>query len=261
MAKLAVIQPDASVESRRPRIVTALGKQTRGKTFLLKWYIERSAASRTRPLKIIDADPHNQTLARHFEALTPGSTAIEDRRVFLEQAIRDQRDASRDGQAYDVVADVGGGDLLLSRLAHEVRFTDTVDRSGIDLIAFYVLGPNVGDLEYFQTLTDAGFRPKHLALVFNAGLVAGDRSPEKAFDMMLKAPLIHELIARGAVPLFMPSLASDCVEAIERSGAKTFREALPRLEDLMHEMRLETWLDQAIEKQIGQPLADMGWLV
>jgi hypothetical protein len=262
MAKLAMVETDAPADVRRPRMVTALGKQTRGKTFLLKWYIERGASSRTRMVKVIDADPHNQTLARDFEgALTPGSTALEDRRVFLEQAIRDQRDAAKAGDAYDVVADVGGGDLLLSRLAHEIRFTETVDRSGIDLIAFYVLGTNVGDLEYFQTLTDAGFRPKHLALVFNAGLVSGDRSPDKAFDLMLRAPLVHELLARGAVPLFMPSLASDCVEAVERSGAKTFREALPRLGDLMHEMRLETWLDQAIEKQIGKPLADMGWLV
>lgn len=263
MAKLTMAPTDAVADTRRPRIITALGKQTRGKSLLLRWLIERGAATRSRPLTILDADPHNQTLARHFDGVvTPGSTALEDRRVFLEQSIRDQRDAARAGTPYDVVADVGGGDLLLSRLAHEIRFTETVDRSGIDLTAFYLLGTNIGDLEYFQSLDDAGFHPKHLALVFNAGLVSGDRSPERAFDMMLKAPLVHKLIEqRGAIPLFMPALTSDCVEAIEKSGARTFREALPKLEDLMHEMRLETWLDQAMEKQIAQRLVELGWLV
>lgn len=260
VAKLATISTEPDV--RRPRMITALGKQTRGKSLLLRYLIERSATSRSRPLRVIDADPHNQTLDRHFDgALMPGSTALEDRRVFLEQAIRDQRNAARDGVSYDVVADVGGGDLLLCKLAREIRFTETVDRSGIDLIAFYVIGPSIGDLEYFQSLTDAGFLPKHLALVFNAGLVSGDRSPDKAFDQILRAPLIHDLMSRGAIPLFMPALTSDCVEAIEKSGARTFREALPKLEDLMHEMRLETWLDQAMERQIAQRLVELGWLV
>lgn len=261
MARTATLT-DTSSDTRRPRIVTALGKQTRGKSLLLHWYVERGSATRTRPLTIIDADPHNQTLGRHFDGVvTPGSTALEDRRVFLEQAIRDQRDAARAGTPYDVVADVGGGDLLLARLAQEIRFTETIDRSGIDLVAFYMLGTNVGDLEYFQTLDDAGFHPKNIALVFNAGLVSGDRSPAKAFDIMLNAPLVRKLTTSGAIPLFMPALTSDCVEAIERSGARTFREALPKLEDLMHEMRLETWLDQAMERQIAQRLVELGWLV
>ena len=261
VAKLAVISTDT--DTRRPRIVTALGKQTRGKTLLIRYLIERGAVSRSRHLTIIDADPHNQTLAGHFDnVVTPGSTALEDRRVFLEQAIRSQRDAAAEGNPYDIVADVGGGDLLLSKLAHEIRFTETVDRSGIDLTAFYMLGPNVSDLDYFKSLHDAGFHPKNLALVCNAGLVAGDRSPDRAFEVILRSPFVEMLVSeRSAKMLFMPALTSDCIEAIDRSGARTFREALPKLEDLMHEMRLETWLDQAMEKQIAQRLADMGWLV
>lgn len=259
MAKPAVALAEPTT-TLHPRIVTALGKQTRGKSLLLSWVAERPRTT-DRPLKLLDADPHNTTLARRFpNVLTPGSVSLEDRRVWLEQQIRDQRDAARAGKPYDVLCDVGGGDHLLARLAHEVRFTETLDRAGIDLTAFYMIGPSLPDLEYFQSLDDAGFAPKRLGLIFNAGLVTAGRAPVQAFEPVMKAPLVLSLIERGAVPFFMPALAADCLEAVERSGAMTFREAIPKL-DLWHEMRLETWLNDSMETQLAAKLEALGWLV
>lgn len=230
-------------------------------TMLIRWLAERGAADRPRPMRLLDADPHNQTLSRYLPGtLSPDSVSLEDRRVWIEQQIREQRNAIRAGAPFDAILDLGGGDLLLQRLAYEVRFTETVDKAGIDLTAFYMLGPSLDDLEYFQSLDDAGFAPRRLGLVFNAALVPAGRDPALAFDSMTKAPLIELLVKRGAVPFFMPALAAECVEAVEKSGARTFREAIPKLE-MWDEMRLETWLNDSMEEQIAKPLAEMGWLV
>jgi hypothetical protein len=245
----------------RARLVTALGKQRSGKTYLLRWFIERSANARRRPMKLIDADPHNDTLRRHYtDAVTPGSSALEDRRISLQTAIREQHAAASAGTPYDALWDIGGGDLLMARLAREVRFSQTVDQIGIDLIVFYMLSPSLSDLEYFQMLEDAGFRPKNLCLIFNAGLIQGDRRPDRAFDAVLAAPLVKALTDRGARALFMPALASDTVEAIEATGASTFRDALQKL-DIWDQMRVQTWLDEAMETEIAKPLAEWGWLL
>lgn len=261
MPRLAVIDGAHDVATiSRPRIITALGKQTAGKTHFLRWYVERSTNLRTRPLKLIDADPHNSTLAHHFEdAAVTGSAATEDRRITLEGAMRAQLAAAKSGDTYDALWDIGGGDLLMPRLAREVRFSETVEMIGIELVVFYVLGPSVSDLTYFDQLEEAGFRPKNLGLIFNAKLISGERKANLAFEAMLDAPLVKALVGRGARPLFMPALAADCVEAIEQSGAKTFREALPLL-DMWHQIRLQHWLDEAMETQLAKPLIDCGWL-
>lgn len=259
MAKFSLATTDVATEAR-PRIITALGKQTRGKTILLRYLAERPRTT-DRPLKLLDADPHNPTLDRYFDGvLTPGSVSLEDRRVWIEQQIRDQRDAARRGEPFDTVLDLGGGDHLVAKLAHDVRFTETLDKMGIDLVVFYLLGPSISDLEYFQSLEDAGFEPKRLGLVFNCGLVTAGRAPVKAFGEVINAPLTHLLTERGAKLFHMPALESDCMDAVDRSGARTFREAIAKLED-WDEMRLQTWLDQSMEKQVAKPLADLGWLV
>jgi hypothetical protein len=231
-----VTQGDAQVDVR-PRIVVPLGKQRSGKTTLLRWMIERGAVRRTRPLKLMDADPHN------------------------ENAIRVQRQSAREGNPYDTYWDVGGGDLLMSRLAHEIAFTSAVDRAGLDLIAYYVLTPSLSDLDYFKALDAAGFRPQRLGLICNAGAVNGDRSPAKAFEPLLSDPFVVALMEHGAIPLFMPALAADAFEAVRQSGAKTFRDALAKMDDFMHETRLGDWLDVAMEEGIGKRLDALGWFV
>lgn len=254
-------QSETQTETR-PRIVVTLGKQRSGKTTLERWMFERGAVRRTRPLKLIDADPHNDTLHQHFaEAELPGSSSVDDRRVALENAIRSQIAAARAGKPYDAYWDIGGGDLLMPRLAHEIGLTSTLDRAGIDLIAYYLLTPSLSDLDYFRTLDAAGFKPQRLGLVCNAGAVNGDRSPARAFGPLMSDPFIISLIERGAVPLPMPALAADAFEAAEGTAAPTFRDALTRLDDFMHETRLADWLDVAMEEGIGKRLDAMGWFV
>lgn len=223
----------------------------------LRWLAERGSLSRSRPMHILDADPHNRTLSGYFpNAECPPSSGMDDRRVWLEAEIRKQAKAA---ERYDVILDIGGGDHLMQRLAYEVRFTETIERVGIDLTAFYLMGPSVSDLDYFQSLEAANFHPKRLALVFNGGLVSGDRSVERAFEAVFNAPLVTKLLDRGAHPIYMPALAPDCLEAVEQSGALTFRDAIPKL-DMWHEMRLETWLNQSMEDQVARPLSELGWL-
>jgi hypothetical protein len=259
MAKLAVVENDPGAVAR-PRIITALGKQGGGKTLLLRYLIERGVAVRSRPLKLLDADPHNGTLRQHYaDAETPGSSSTEDRRVSLEQAVRNQHAAARDGSLYDALWDIGGGDLLMARLARRAHFTETLERVGVDLIVFYLLSPEMSDLEYFQGLEDAGFKPRNLALVFNAGRIQGDRRADRAFDATMKSALVHKLVERGARPLFMPALESDCMKAADETKESTFRAALSKL-DMWHEIYLRSWLDEAMEEQIAKPLIEWGWL-
>jgi hypothetical protein len=134
-------------------------------------------------------------------------------------------------------------------------------RAGIDLIAFYVLTPSLSDLDYFKALDAAGFRPQRLGLILNAGAINGDRKARKAFEPLLSDPFVGGLMERGAVPLFMPALAADAFEAVRQTGAPTFRDALTRLDDFMHETRLADWLDVAMEEGIGKRLDGLGWFV
>jgi hypothetical protein len=132
---------------------------------------------------------------------------------------------------------------------------------GLDLIAYYVLTPSLSDLDYFKALDAAGFRPQRLGLICNAGAVNGDRSPAKAFEPLLSDPFVVALMEHGAIPLFMPALAADAFEAVRQSGAKTFRDALAKMDDFMHETRLGDWLDVAMEEGIGKRLDALGWFV
>lgn len=261
--KTSAPEGDLSVlaEKCAPRILVVLGKQNAGKTLLERYLAEEGASARSRPLRLIDVDPHNDTLHQHYpSALTPESTSLDDRRIFLENEVREQKKAAMAGNPYDAYWDVGGGDLLMPRLSKDVRFTDTIERVGIELIVIYMLSPHLADLDYFQDLEDANFHPKRLVLMLNAGLVAGDRQPNKAFEAMVAAPLIAKLLERGAEPLFMPALASDCIQAIRGTGESTFRAALPKL-DFWHTMRLETWLNIDMKQEVMDHLVKFGWMV
>jgi hypothetical protein len=128
MAKGAPMTAE-TMATRNPILFMANGKQKAGKTYILRYCVERGAETRVRPLKLIDLDPHNDTLRQHYpDAQTPDSTALDDRRLHMEKTISAQRTAAADGKPFDIILDPGGGDLLLPRLAKDVLFTETMER-------------------------------------------------------------------------------------------------------------------------------------
>ena len=184
-------------------LVFPLGRGARGKSLWLRWAIER-ALNAGRQLTIVDADRTNPTLAAYFpNVIRPDSAEDDD----LERLIRDltERLMEQPGAA---VIDLGGGDLVLKRLARKhrglVRYLEACSIRGV---AAYVFGPDRDDLAYLRDLEEGGlFAPQATILVLNEALVPPNSSTLRLFEPLMNDPIFLRATERGAIPVFMPRL-------------------------------------------------------
>lgn len=196
------IEPRPADATARPKLVVPLGRGGRGKTWWLRWALER-AQNAGRLVAVADADRTNATLSAYFDGvLTPPSADDADMRdwfiAFCEQLIERHLTA---------LLDLGGGDLLLKRLAREVGLADFLDSHGIQPVAVHVIGPDRDDLAYLRDLeTDRLFAPQATLLVLNEALVPLGRSTQAAFGGVLDHPIFQDAVKRGARPVWMPRL-------------------------------------------------------
>jgi hypothetical protein len=234
---------------RRPKLVVTLGRGKTGKSVWLRWVAE--TATRRRPLRIIDADPNNQALARHFkEAEVPPTVDGDEKRSWIEAQMNDMMDAAGDPtRRYDMLLDVGGNDQLLKRLGHEVQIAEVLEAEGVDPVAVHMLGPDDDDLRYLEDVENNNlFRPKATVLVVNAGLVPMTSDPKHAFRGVLSSEIVKRVTSpeRGGRLVFMPALG--CMREFESLGIRSFRAALrddgPRRIGRLNCVRIRNWLER-----------------
>lgn len=183
-----------------------------GKTVLARWLggelAERGMLDRT---VLAALDPMNRTLAQFFEAvMQPPSSDPGETEAWLRTMLQF---ISR--QRLNAVLDFGGGDTSLARLVQAApNIADTLEESGVGLVAAYVLTPRVDDLAALVTFEAGGFRPRATALVLNLGRA----ETPAAFDGVRRQPAYKAALDRGAVELWMPPLEpQDLALRIERA--------------------------------------------
>src|ERR1700680_1102801 len=95
-----------------PRLFVPLGRGSRGKTFVLRWMIERAQAA-GRDVVVADLDRTNRTLSEFFEGVvSPPSADDRDALEFLSMLLERQIE-----ERFSLAIDFGGGDLILKRMA------------------------------------------------------------------------------------------------------------------------------------------------
>ena len=75
-------------------------------------------------------------------------------------------------ERFDSVLDLAGGDPLVRLLARETELVPTLERRGIRIVLWQVLGPDVADLDYLKLSIEAGLFAPATLLVLNAGFGA-----------------------------------------------------------------------------------------
>jgi hypothetical protein len=226
----------------RPKLFVPLGRGGRGKTVLTRWIAEKAGYEGRHPA-IADGDRTNQTLAAYFQAVTsPPNTNDLDVRDWMEGLVSAQIE-----QRITVLLDLGGGDLTLKRLAAELDLVPFLSGSGIDVVAAHLIGPDLDDLAYLQSLEDQGtFAPERTMLVLNEGLVSGNRSERIAFEPITNHEVFRAVVTRGAKVVRMPRLG--CLHEVElrrvlfadAAAGKTGRD-LPPLNPV-NRQRVTMWL-------------------
>ena len=205
MAKPAAadtVDPISSAASAA-KLVVPLGRGARGKTWWVRWAVER-AQSQGREVVVADADRTNATLSSYFAGVaSPPSADDRDVREWLAAFIEQQID-----QKFTAVLDLGGGDLVLKRVAREIGLVGFLTQYGIHPVAVHLIGPDPDDLAYLRDVeTDGVFAPEATILVLNEALVPIHRTPRAAFEQTVQAhPILAQTIERGARLVWMPRL-------------------------------------------------------
>jgi len=126
-------------------------------------------------------------------------------------------------ERFDSVLDLAGGDPLVRLLARETELVPTLERRGIRIVLWQVLGPDVADFDYLKLSIEAGLFAPATLLVLNAGLVRSKRSVQAVLaEVTGRHKVFMDAVARGALVVWFPGLV--CMKGVAERGL-TFDEA------------------------------------
>lgn len=187
----------------QPVLMIAVGRGRVGKTTILNIFGQyfRKRGSR---LALWNVDPHTQSgsLSEFFDNVEePGFGGLTDRGKWLEAKITEQSEGG-----YDALVDVGGGDLILSRMANSINLNRVTGKMGIKLVMIHVLGTDPGDLDHFRTNWASKIAGCPTILVLNAGLLDPEASPVAEFRHVLESDVVVKAHEVGARAILLPLL-------------------------------------------------------
>jgi hypothetical protein len=186
----------------KPKVWLTIGRGKTGKTTLIRFLVEETIGA-GRQVVIADVDRTNATLTSYFEGVQRPPEGDESSvSAWLERLLTFIM-----AKTLSAYIDLGGGDTTLRRLVAEVRdLVAMLEAAGVAVVAAYLLGPQTDDLSPLATLENAGFQSAATALVLNEGLIEASLPREEAFARVLRHSVFREVVARGAVALWMPRL-------------------------------------------------------
>jgi hypothetical protein len=201
------VAPISPIDLRgKPKLVCVVGAGGMGKTLCCRIIAERSLDREGSNL--VTVDPLNRELLRFFaEALEPESRDRDVIDAFLDRYI-----ASLLASPGNAVIDFGGGDTALAGLVQRMpNLEQRLADAGIALVVLFPVGGRQDDLTLMADLGAMGFRPKCTAVVLNHIRYKRGESHEAQFRMTLRHPAYRAAIDHGAVPIWLPHLASDAL--------------------------------------------------
>jgi hypothetical protein len=222
MAKLAVVPTGSTSDvptttpgaSRRPILLSVRGRHETGKTTLLSLLID--TARDGYPIRIVDADTNNSTLAAWFPQAIIPSGVNDERRINVEAEFNWAMDHAGSPDQADLFADLGGDDAILPRLGAELGYADALAEAGVDPVLIYVVGPDARHLKPIDDMEGGRlFCPPRTIVALNAGLVPMDRSASVAYADVLGSSTLTKLKDRGARVVILPALDPDCMRKLK----------------------------------------------
>jgi hypothetical protein len=208
---------EAGDDTRIATIVDGRGRA--GKTTVANVFAQ-FCRERGANLCVWNADRQNETHSLsvfHSDAIRPPSDDPDDKGAWLEESFDAQV-----RERFDSVLDLAGGDPLVRLLARETELVATLERRGVRLVLWQVLGPDVADLDYLRLSMEAGLFAPATLLVLNAGLVRSKRSVEAVFAEVTGHKVFIDAVAQGAQVVWFPGLV--CMKRVTERGL-SFEEA------------------------------------
>ncbi|MGH7120587.1 MAG: hypothetical protein ACREFP_16630 [Acetobacteraceae bacterium] len=235
---------------RLPIVWSSFGRQRVGKTVLLTM-AGQYFRGLGNPIRIWNADQQNRshTLSLFFDdAEEVPAGGIEDGKLWIEGRLGHLIE-----HGYDAVLDVGGGATGFAKLLQEVPLLETLEGSGVRLVALFCIGPERADLDYLEEFADGGlFLPAASVIVLNAGLVLSGRSVMGAFGQVLQHRVVKATVERGTKVAVLPALT--CMAEVTDRGL-TFEQAMngavgigERPLSLFDRARVNRWWSRDIPK-------------
>ena len=206
----AANRPLTSTTDDKPRFIVLAGRGGMGKSLLVRWICERAFAE-GRSVVIADGDRTNRALPLFFDDVQAPSSA-DDRvvRRWIETVIEQMLQ-----QRFDVVVDLGGGDMVLKQLSVELELQAMLEDNGASPVILHLVGPEVESLGYLasvEAVDPAGlsgrplFAPERTALILNEGLVPEGLDPAEVFAPIREHKVFKAALRRNAQPVLMPAL-------------------------------------------------------
>ncbi len=194
----ANLKPEASA----PKLILPVARGSRGKTFLARCLIDR-AQMQGREIVVADADRTNPSLAGYLNGVQAPPSADDNEMREWFRALCERQIAER----FNLLIDLGGGDLLLKQMARRVDLVPFLKMNGIDVVAIHLIGPERDDLAYLRDLEIDGLvAPEATILVLNESLAPQNLSIKSAFQPVFEHPIFKSALNRGAKLVWMPRL-------------------------------------------------------
>ncbi|MDN3563114.1 hypothetical protein ACFQY5_40035 [Paeniroseomonas aquatica] len=225
----------AVTEDTAPVLLVRGGRGKSGGSFFLDHAIQR-ARHAGRQVKPLDADKRSETLIRAY-----GQPAdLKDSRPIDPQwataptsedpiVVRDWLMQELDLMAEDRISrviDFNGGDRVISDVHRDLDLGPFCQAIGVKLVSVLTLGPEVEDFRHMVKAAHAGhLEPHQIVLAFNEGVIPMGVTTLGAFEPILAAPELEELVAMGAEMMVMPRLA--CVKGLKEAGLSLYQAAYP----------------------------------
>jgi hypothetical protein len=192
--------------SGRLKVWFVAGRGRIGKTTLSRWVVETANERGGAPV-VIAADPVNPTLRTFLEGvLEPPASSYDEAKRWLLDLIGQLMD-----QQMEAVVDLGAGNTSLVELLTEMPgLLDILASSGIEPVAVHVIGPDPHDLAPMVQMEQAEFQPRATMIVLNEA-----HAPQARFEQVLCQPEFKGVVARGAVPIWMPQLTPPVARACD----------------------------------------------
>jgi len=190
----------ASLKTSSPRLMVAIGRQRVGKTTILKALTEITLRQGGNP-EIWNTDIMNRSHTINsvgVDVLTPPEQTAKGQAAWLESRILAMAQTGR-----DAVLDIGGGWTAMHELIQGSPLLGVMQRLGIRLLPYFVVGFEAADLDYLDDLHRRSFNPPGSVVLVNEGLIPYGADLTEKIRVILHHPSVQQALKQnGAIARF-----------------------------------------------------------
>jgi len=185
-----------------PLLLLAIGRGGSGKTVMETVLIERARRA-GRTVRVADLDRTNQSLSHYFADAATAPDATDEAILMASEHFVD----GLVGDRVSGVMDLGGGDLVGTRILHELGIVEFLSEHDVKTTVIFTLGSDVDYLAPFRRLWGMQLlRGANIVFVLNEALAELSSRGRDGFQQILDHPDFGAAIDDGAGIIVMPKL-------------------------------------------------------